>query len=178
MFMVKAALEWISKNYELLVTFAKDNPILSLIVLVTLLNSTAIIQYYYQLSDFPAVNPSFNASWPDAIRCKWTEPEAQVQSDLIFYTKGRAASRGGVGTVIVYFLTGGHNDSFGYYPHEIWFNESSKVLIRPETIPDANLDGHGRRYKAAFLHNIDCGGDALDKVKSSQNAFYFARQAR
>jgi hypothetical protein len=137
----------------------------------------------------------FNSGWPDAISCKAQLPELNGQSLYIFYYNGLSVGRRYFGSVVRYFLVGGFNDTKGYGPHEVWFlADQNKSLLRVQENLDvikwmdekgkeqklgkSDLDPITQRYVETFLAfpGLDCGGDTINQVIVSGNAFSFARK--
>ena len=141
---------------------------------------------------------TFVPDWPDAILCRFTEPESQYPSETIFYYKGTGETRTSFGKVAIYLLVGGANDitprssngdrPFGYFPHELWFrveadDKKEHELIVPPTPdqwdklpPDRKLGPLGERYSVFFLRDIKCGdtGNTIEEIEASHKAFAFA----
>jgi hypothetical protein len=113
----------------------------------------------------------FNEGWPDAISCRWHERELRVDSEYVFYYKGKQ-QRGDLGLVHMYFLPGDQSALPGYaggwekpLTHELWFGEDNQKMIRPEDYPNSKTVQDF--YKYVFLPGVHCEGN-----------FSFARKMR
>jgi len=118
----------------------------------------------------------FNKDWPDAIACRWKARDQRVDSEYVFYYKGKQ-QQDKMGVVRMYFLPGdkgsqpdpsapsGYQDGEWDKPiiHEIWFHEGNQTLIRPEPEAKDKLDTW---YKHVFLHDLDCGGETIKDIKT------------
>jgi hypothetical protein len=131
---------------------------------------------------FEPMPTGFNSPWPDAISCKFTEPESATPSETIFYYKGTGAARNQFGSVVIYLLVGGQNSIVPgetvatYFPHEIWFsNDEKKALLNPKDVPITALSSISNRYKLFFIPDLNCGGTTIDEIKAAHKAFYFAK---
>lgn len=134
----------------------------------------------------------FTDGWPDAISCRFTEPDSAATSKAIFYYKGTGQARGPYGSVVIYLLTGGGNavvkgeekEGKIYFPHEIWFKPDSgklwKPIAKPADVSDAEWHDKigllGARYAQWFLRGLDCGGNSIEAIAKAGNAFSFARK--
>lgn len=140
----------------------------------------------------------FNKDWPDALKCNAelvSTTNSADYSPLIFYFNGVRNSQTLGSRVYGYFLAGGYNyPKVGYLVHEIWFRDSG-LLVRPKDFGFAEPgfysidpeykrqmvqdkfpnDGIFQHYMLGF-NNADCGGNTIQQIKQSGNAFTLARK--
>src|ERR1700730_4783040 len=151
-------------------------------VLGGLLIAIIAISYAVEIVDRFTAPSGFRSGWPDAIACKFTEPNSGEASEDIFYFKGEGQARGPYGSVVIYLLTGGGNgivqgeESNGhvYFPHELWFSQYNQKLWHPLSKPPhvsdkewiGQLGPLGTRYGQWFLTDLDCGGNTIQEIKT------------